>query len=105
MVAIFFLSPWWSGGGCLGGRWTGDLYPGPWAGVAVCCCGHAVDTSVARGKWVFFFPVSVGGLGMEGFEKSRFSAYWRFGWTVGGRELVFVNVYLPLSLSFYNVLL
>ena len=27
--------------------------------------GHAVDTSVARGKWVFFFLVSVGGLGQN----------------------------------------
>ena len=64
--------------------------------------GHAVDISVARGKWVFFFPCFRLWLGFGGvWQKSRFSGYWRFDWTVGGRELVFVNVYLPLSSRFF----
>ena len=84
MVAIFFLSPWWSGGGWLGSRWSGDLYLDLGQGLLCAAVGHAVDTSIAKGKWVFFFPVSVGGLGMEGFKKSRFSTYWHFDWTVGG---------------------
>ena len=40
-----------------------DLYLGHWAGVSVCCCGSC-------SKWVFFFPVSVCGLGMKGFGKN-----------------------------------
>ena len=47
----------------------GDLYPGPWA-LLCAAVGRAVDISVARGKWVFFFPVSVCGLGLEEFGKN-----------------------------------
>ena len=54
----------------MGGRCTGDLYRRPWAGVDVCCCGHAVDTSVPGASGFSFFPVSVCGLGMEGFGKN-----------------------------------
>ena len=54
----------------------------------------------------FSFPSFCLWLGYGGvWHKSRFSDYWRADWTVSGRELVFVNVYLPLSLSFYIVLL
>ena len=48
-----------------------------------------------------FFPCFCLWLGSGGvWQQSRFSGFWRFDWTVGGRELVFVNVYLPLSSSF-----
>ena len=57
VVVIFSLSPWWSDGGYLGGRCTGDLIYIRDLGLGWLCAaaGHAVDTSVARGKWVFFF--------------------------------------------------
>ena len=47
-----------------------------------------------------FFPASVCGLGLEEFDNNLGCGYWRFDWTMGGRELVFVNVYLPLSSRF-----
>ena len=47
----------WSGDGCLGGRRTGDLYPGPWAGVAVCCYGSCGGYLHRQGLIGFLFSL------------------------------------------------
>ena len=51
---------------------------------------------------VGFFRISVCGLGMERFDNNPSSSMvqWRADWTVGGRELVFVNMYAPPKLKF-----
>ena len=63
-----------------------DLYPVPWAGVAVCCCGSCGGCPVVRGMQDRF----------PGFcLRLRDGGDWDADWAVGGRELVFVNMYAP----------
>ena len=106
VVALFLPSQWWSRGGCLGGRCTGELYPGLWAGVAVGCC-DSCSGYLRRQGYAGFFLVSACGLGMEGFGKNPSSSV-VIGvltglWAAGSWCL---SIYmLPLTLRFYIVLL
>ena len=56
-----------------------------------------MDTLVAK-DMRGLFPVSVCGLGMEGFgikNPGSSVVFWRADWTVGSQELVLVNTYAP----------